>query len=223
MLFLSPQAQYLRDLNRSGQHDAVIQLFEAERLANTEEVFGQYVRALAKADKLNGTALMQTLYRGAQSYMGAGAGAAAAGAARAMDAGAGGSFAASALRPAAFALPGALGSTVAPAAAAAGGSEAALGSAKNPLFMMQAEPTFWSQLWRRWAEQSGGWLVAHLMQLVCTLQAGGSDGQCLALAAPLPPALPWLMVLWAYADLTAFRPFAALRPAACACWAWPSC
>ncbi|KAI7839312.1 hypothetical protein COHA_007010 [Chlorella ohadii] len=93
------QAQYLRDLNRSGQHDAVIQLFEAERLANTEEVFGQYVRALAKADKLNGTALMQTL-------------------------------------------------AVAPAAAAAGGSEAALGSAKNPIFMMQAEPTFWSQLWR---------------------------------------------------------------------------
>jgi hypothetical protein len=76
------QAQYLRDLNRSGQHDTVIQLFEAERLANTEEVFGQYVRALARADKLNGTALMQTLYRGAQSYLGAGAGAAAAAALR---------------------------------------------------------------------------------------------------------------------------------------------
>ena len=128
----------------------MIQLFESERLAHTEEVFGQYVRALAKADKLNGTALMQTLYRGAQSYLGAGAGAAATGAAaRAADAGAGSSFAASALRPAAFALPGGLGGGAAPAAAALAGSEAALGSAKNPIYMMQAEPTFWSQLWRR--------------------------------------------------------------------------
>ena len=64
------QAQYLRDLNRSGQYETVIQLFEADRLAHTEEVFGQYVKALARADKLSGTALMQTLYRGAQSYLG---------------------------------------------------------------------------------------------------------------------------------------------------------
>lgn len=136
----------------------MIQLFESERLAHTEEVFGQYVRALAKADKLNGTALMQTLYRGAQSYLGAGAGAAATGpAARAADAGAGSSFAASALRPAAFALPGGLGGGAAPAAAALAGSEASLGSAKNPIYMMQAEPTFWSQLWRRWVQPRGGW------------------------------------------------------------------
>ena len=63
------QAQYLRDLNRSGQHESVIQLFESGRLANTEDVFGQYVRALAKADRLNGTALLQTLHRGAQTYL----------------------------------------------------------------------------------------------------------------------------------------------------------
>ena len=140
------QAQFLRELNRSGQHEAVIQLFEAERLVQTEEAFAQYVRALAKADRLNGTALMQTLYRGAQSYLGgAGMGGAAAAAARAAEAGGAPSFASSALR---------LGGGEA-AAAAGGMAGAVLGSAKNPLYMMQAEPTFWSQLWRRC-----GWRVA---------------------------------------------------------------
>ena len=33
-------------------------------------------------------------------------------------------------------------------AAAAAGGGSPLGSAKNPLYMMQAEPTFWSQMWR---------------------------------------------------------------------------
>lgn len=155
----------------------MIQLFEAERLASTEEVFGQYVRALAKADKLNGTALMQTLYRGAQSYLAAPAGVAASSAARAADAGSSGSFAASALRPAAFALPGGLGGAAAPAAAALGGSgEAALGSAKNPLYMMQAEPTFWSQLWRRCEGSSagrlGGCRMASRVLLVCCVWLG---------------------------------------------------
>jgi ATP-dependent metalloprotease len=155
----APQAQYLRDLNRSGQQDAVIQLFEADRLAPTEEVFAQYVRALAKADKLNGTALMQTLYRGAQPYLGGSGGAAAlpaaayAARAAAAEGQAGGSFAAGALRQQGFGLPG-LGMASEPAGlaslgggVAAGGS--ALGSAKNPIYMMQAEPSFWSQLWRR--------------------------------------------------------------------------
>lgn len=126
----------------------MVQLFEADRLAATEEVFGQYVRALAKADKLNGTALMQTLYRGAQSFLGhAGGGAApspayAAARSAAVDSG---SFASSALRGQGGAF-GALGGGVEPGMAAAAST---LGSAKNPLYMMQAEPTFWSQLWRR--------------------------------------------------------------------------
>lgn len=128
-----PQAQYLRELNRGGQHDAVIQLFESDRLVATEEIFGQYVKALAKADKLNGTALMQTLYRGAQSYLGAGGAAQAAApyaAARAAaaEAPAAGSFAASGLRPT-FGLGGA----AEPAAAALGGAAGMMGSAKNPV------------------------------------------------------------------------------------------
>ena len=124
------QAQYLRDLNRQGQHDAVIQLFESERLAPTEAAFGQYIKALAKTDRLSSTALMQTLYRGAQSYMGVGgggAGAAAAARAAAAEAAPAGSFAASTLRPAAF------GGAAEPAAALGGAAGAALGSAKNPV------------------------------------------------------------------------------------------
>ena len=179
------QAQYLRDLNRSGQHDAVVQLFESDRLVQTEEVFAQYVRALAKADKLNGTALMQTLYRGAQSYLGHnGAAAAAPGyATRAAAAdcggggglfGAGGSFASSALRPGSgggFALPGFV------AAGAAGAAGAALGSSKNPLYMMQAEPTFWSQLWRRCVD-------AHMSQSGC-----GASGEWGGVAVQQVPLL----------------------------------
>ncbi|KAI8105762.1 hypothetical protein M9434_000344 [Picochlorum sp. BPE23] len=34
------------------------------------------------------------------------------------------------------------------AAAGVGGTSGPLGSMKNPLYMMQAEPTFWSQMWR---------------------------------------------------------------------------
>ena len=182
-----PQAQYLRDLNRSGQHETVIQLFEADRLAATEEVFGQYVRALAKADKLNGTALMQTLYRGAQSYLGhAGSGTAAAARADA----AGGSFAASALRPPPFALGG-LGGAAEPAAAALGGgaAAAALGSAKNPIYMMQAEPTFWSQLWRRRAAAAAA-AVVHAR--LCDATSGRrrlARSRILA-APPAPPSPP---------------------------------
>ncbi|KAL4442017.1 hypothetical protein ABPG77_011278 [Micractinium sp. CCAP 211/92] len=134
------QAQYLRDLNRSGQHESVIQLFESGRLAGSEEVFAQYVRALAKADRLSGTALMQTLHRGAQSYMGAAA--PAAHMAPAMSS--------AAAAPSFAAQPMAMAGLAGSAAAAEGGAAAgaALGSAKNPIYMMQAEPTFWSQLWR---------------------------------------------------------------------------
>ena len=34
------------------------------------------------------------------------------------------------------------------AAVGGGGGGGALGTAKNPVYMMQAEPTFWSQMWR---------------------------------------------------------------------------
>ncbi|PSC71547.1 ATP-dependent zinc metalloprotease FTSH mitochondrial [Micractinium conductrix] len=142
------QAQYLRELNRAGQHETVIQLFEAERLAHTEEVFGQYVRALAKADKLNGTALMQTLCRGAQSYQAALAPGPAAAAAPSFAA-RGVAAEGAALRQAGGGAPfGFAGLAAAEGSGAAAAAGAQLGSARNPIFMMQAEPTFWSQLWR---------------------------------------------------------------------------
>lgn len=116
----------------------MIQLFESGRLASSEEVFAQYVRALARADRLNGTALMQTLYRGAQSYMGAAAPAAAAHMAPVMaPAAAAPSFAA---QPA-MGLAGLAGGSAAAEGGAAAG--AALGSAKNPIYMMQARRCGW--------------------------------------------------------------------------------
>lgn len=39
-------------------------------------------------------------------------------------------------------------SSYAASAAGVGGTSGPLGSMKNPLYMMQAEPTFWSQMWR---------------------------------------------------------------------------
>lgn len=178
------QAQHLRELNRAGQHDAVIQLFESDRLAATEEVFGQYVKALAKTDKLNSTALMQTLYRGAQSYMGQqGAAAAAAPSfaarAAAAEGGGGGGFAASALRPQGFSLPGMGGALLEPAAlGATAAAGTALGSAKNPIYMMQAEPTFWSQLWRRCAG------VRRLWWPICSPLPSASAAACCICRCP---------------------------------------
>jgi hypothetical protein len=60
----SSQAQYLKQLNHSGQHDAVIALFESGRLSNAEAMLGEYVTALARVDRLNNTALLQTLQVG---------------------------------------------------------------------------------------------------------------------------------------------------------------
>ena len=141
------QARHLRDLNQAGRYDAVIELWESGRLANAEGLFSEYVTALARADKLDNTALMATLRRGYQAAVRPQQ------AAQPHHAMAAPSFAArpalDAARPALLGgsgggLFGGLAGGGAAAAAAAG----PLGSARNPLFMMQAEPTFWSQLWR---------------------------------------------------------------------------
>eukprot|EP00887_Chlorella_sp_A99_P002593 scaffold6.g2593.t1 len=127
---------HLRDLNKQGNHEAVIGLFESGRVAVSAEAMGEYVKALARTDRLDSTALLQTLQRGMEAgarppapsfaarglegAYGAGAGGAAAGSARGASLGGLGSAAAAAE----------------PAAAAAGGLALAsgLGTARNPMW-----------------------------------------------------------------------------------------
>ena len=55
------QASYLQDLNNRGSYDAVIRHFEAGGIASNEATLGEYVKALAKADKLDNSSLLRTL------------------------------------------------------------------------------------------------------------------------------------------------------------------
>ena len=55
------QVEFLRDLNKRGDAEAVIQQFEGGRIVSTEATLGEYVRALASVDKLNGSSLLRTL------------------------------------------------------------------------------------------------------------------------------------------------------------------
>jgi hypothetical protein len=60
------QARYLREMNQSGNHEAVIQLFESGRLAHPEAVLSEYVAALARTNRLDNTRLLETLQVRAQ-------------------------------------------------------------------------------------------------------------------------------------------------------------
>ena len=55
------QADFLRNLNRRGDADVVIRHFESGRVASSEATLGEYVKALAKADKLDNSSLLRTL------------------------------------------------------------------------------------------------------------------------------------------------------------------
>jgi len=133
----------MRGYNQSGQPEAVISMFESGRVPFSQEALGEYVKALARLDRLDNSRMMSLMQRGMEA--GAGAGAARMGgyAAEAGASGAGGphmGFAASGAM-----APGAMQQA---AAAAAAGAEGALGTAKNPMVMTFAEPSFSSQLWR---------------------------------------------------------------------------
>ena len=150
------QARYVRDLNQSGRHDAVIELWESGRLANPEGLFSEYVTALARIGRLDNSALMETLQKG---YVAAVRGPSAARAAQtASSSGAGMPTFASRAFEGMRSQQQQTGSSFMEAAApifgsgalsaAANGAASQLGSARNPIYMMQAEPTFWAQLWR---------------------------------------------------------------------------
>ena len=144
------QARYLRELNQTGRHEAVIELWESGRLINPESLFSEYVTALARIDRLDNSALLSTLQRGYKAAVAqrpSMAAAAAGGptfASRAYDPGAAVRTPASFLSDV-FGSPGAAEAAIPTAAAT---TATALGSARNPIYMMQAEPTFWAQLWR---------------------------------------------------------------------------
>lgn len=157
---LSPpplQASFLRELNRRGDPEAVISLYERGAVSATPGALGEYMRALVKADRLDSAALLRSLEGG-----GSASGGAAASAARSPSfygqqqfqqasseaatpgfgffGGAGGGGGSLFSSPAAAAA--ALSSSSASAAAAP------LGSASNPLVTMAAEPSARAQLWR---------------------------------------------------------------------------
>jgi ATP-dependent metalloprotease len=117
------QKRLITELMRSGQHDAVVKIWEGGRLVQPESVFGEYVTALAKMNKLDNTALLDTLRKGYQS-----------------------TYMAEAPSSSVFRQSAAAG-IVGAANVAAKGDEP-LGTVRNPMYMMQAEPTFWSQMWR---------------------------------------------------------------------------
>lgn len=126
------QQRLLRDLMRAGQHDAVVSIWEGGRLLHPEKSFGEYVTALAKMNKLDNTALLDTLKRGYQQQLSQN------------------SYAAATSAPVSSSMfqQGAAAAAVGSSAMSSGGGEDPLGSMRNPLYMMQAEPTFWSQMWR---------------------------------------------------------------------------
>jgi len=139
------QARYLRELNHSGQHELVIQLWEGGRLTNPEALFSEYVTALAKTNRLDNTALMNTLTRGYQAAVRPAQAASTFASGPVETATARGTSSYATESPVSG-LFGAMGTTSGAAAAAA--ASGALGSARNPIYMMQAEPTFWAQMWR---------------------------------------------------------------------------
>ena len=127
------QSQYVKELLRSGQHEAVVSVWESGKLVNPEGLFSEYVTALAKMNRLDNSALLDTLKKGYQN-MAARSGTKAA---ESMYYGQeGASLSGRGLET--IMRPAALGAAV----------QEPLGSVKNPLYMMQAEPTFWSQMWR---------------------------------------------------------------------------
>ncbi|KAK9842670.1 hypothetical protein WJX74_000435 [Apatococcus lobatus] len=146
----SAQVRHLRDLNLQNDPEAVIRAYESGQVASNSGSLGEYVKALVKVDRLDHTALSSTLQRGADSMShGAGGVANSAAAAeyapfsRAGNAGAGSS---SSNGNASGWMPSGVSRMVGGAAAQRASSE--LGTAQNPLVMMQAEQSLASQLWR---------------------------------------------------------------------------
>ena len=55
------QARNLQELNNRGAYDAVIRQFESGSVASSEASLGEYIKALARADRLDNSALLRLL------------------------------------------------------------------------------------------------------------------------------------------------------------------
>ena len=188
---------FLRDLNKRGEAEVVISLFEHGRVANTAEAMGEYVKALAKVDRLDNTALLQTLQRGMQAVQRQ----APSFAARGAEAGYGGGISAAASRSAAGlaaqAEPAAAAGLGAAAAGAGGAALAAgLGTARNPLYMMQVGKQLSQLLGLAAGLSCRGWLLGLEARCspasrppVAALQLGEALSCHLTQQGPSPPAL----------------------------------
>ncbi len=58
------QIKYLRDLNRRGDSESVICIFESGQAVSNEATLGEYVKALVAADRLDTSSLIRTLQVG---------------------------------------------------------------------------------------------------------------------------------------------------------------
>lgn len=135
------QTQHLRNLNANGRYDDVIRIWESGRLVNPEASFAEYVTALARTNRLDNTALLQTLQRGFEATTGKLKSGATSSSFSGIQNAADQAYSESSFLNG----MGGIGSLFASNAAK---SATALGTARNPLYTAQAEPGFWSQLWR---------------------------------------------------------------------------
>ncbi|KAI8474590.1 MAG: peptidase family M41-domain-containing protein [Monoraphidium minutum] len=148
------QLDYLQQLNRANQPEAVVAAFESGAVACTDGAMGEYVKALVRLDRLDGSRLAATLARGAEASYAAAAGRGAAGGGggapwyAALAAGApGGAAGAAGGGGGAAAGPG-LPPGIAAALGGGGGGEDGVGTQRNPLVITHAEPSMVSQVLR---------------------------------------------------------------------------
>jgi ATP-dependent metalloprotease len=127
------QSAHLRDLNRSAQPEKVVQLYESGAVAASEANLGEYLKALVRVDRLNESALLKTLQRGAG--------------AEAAEAASAASFSPTSGNGSATKLTNSA-SAIMTGAGASLTSTGALGSASSPIYTQQLEPTFRAQMWR---------------------------------------------------------------------------
>ena len=63
------EVAHLKDLSRRSDPDAVIRLFESQQsLHSNPAALAEYVKALVKVDRLDGSELLKTLQRGGYLY-----------------------------------------------------------------------------------------------------------------------------------------------------------
>ncbi|GAX77220.1 hypothetical protein CEUSTIGMA_g4666.t1 [Chlamydomonas eustigma] len=154
---IASQKQFLRRLNEQGQSETLIQLYESGRVAFTQDNLGEYIKALARLDRLDNSRLLGLLQRGATQGLQSGSSSFAPSSALPQsmtgfsESGWGaGSSSAWGQGPNSVGLGSIFSSGGAAAAAAAAGAGAgtSMGTNKNPLVMTFAEPSFGSQVWR---------------------------------------------------------------------------